>query len=780
MKQHRSFAVVLSIIASFLFGGAASPVIAQVPIVDATLGNPKLVQEIDCGAENGDLLFMDYPAGISKVETILDKPCRVLTNKEGNVKYFAYRVGEGKGLKPGATYRLAVEYPEDQSRTIYVLNWGCETASGFATGQSLGDVLKGKYVPSNSESLKYPLSGKMQTWSQVFNLHDRFPEIKRPRGLGPRPLTPADGFWVIFAQTPPFLDPLGAGTAISKISLYEIQDPTALALKINFPPEGLPRRHIFSREEMADGVLGYPHKPQDRDETQRGVKEIADWYDYKLQTMRFLGMNTLSKDLLEFGHNQGWDSADGGGDRWVYQSSTPFLWEQILDRAKKYGVTVLPYYEYRGTVGSDKSLALGPQHRARRLDGGETYTNITWTEGNNADITDPDTIADAKKLLDISLVKYKDKVPMIGAWFRQRPTAMPVSFNDKNLRMFSAEANGGKRIARAQLSSDKALLDKYYAWWFDKRVAFFDALRDHLREQIGPQAVMLYTNDASEPGRPLPRSITGEGKPNGWEWMQVVVTDDFATWSSALSGNTVFQYIKPYDIKDVVGKDMHLRALATWSENWDDKYDNVHSTPPNDPERYKDNDGVMLTYTYNKLYTVNSKNAFDAYNTKGGLAMVRHYSLNENEMSDGNDEVTGYFMCDVERSGPYSMMAEARAMANGNPTYIGALDGNSCNRGFPDYVRNFNAAFLSLPALPSEVAANASPDADVVVRAIKTPKHGTYFAVVNTSFVPKEIVVTLPAAGNTTDAATAQPVAADGGKVTLSLYPGQLRALHVK
>ena len=46
-------------------------------------------------------------------------------------------------------------------------------------------------------------------------------------------------------------------------------------------------------------------------------------------------------------------------------------------------------------------------------------------------------------MLDVSLLKYKDQVKMLGAWFRQRPTAMPISFNEKNMKMFSAEANGG-------------------------------------------------------------------------------------------------------------------------------------------------------------------------------------------------------------------------------------------------------------------------------------------------------------------------------------------------
>ena len=54
----------------------------------------KLIQEIDCAQENNDILFLDYPAGVSRIETVLDVPCRVLSNQEGDAKYFAYRMGK--------------------------------------------------------------------------------------------------------------------------------------------------------------------------------------------------------------------------------------------------------------------------------------------------------------------------------------------------------------------------------------------------------------------------------------------------------------------------------------------------------------------------------------------------------------------------------------------------------------------------------------------------------------------------------------------------------------
>jgi hypothetical protein len=773
-KTAVSVSLVALIVVTLLSDGLA----ADADGVEALLAKATLVQEIDCAAENKDLLFLEFPNGVSQVQSILGTPCRVLDNSSGDAKFFAYRLGEDKGLKAGGHYILTVDYPEDVSRAMYVANWGSESVAGFATGEAIGDVLKARYVPNNPESLKYPLSGRMQTWMQYFNLHDHTPEIKRTRGVGVRPLKPADGFWVIIAQPAAVLDPLSAGAAVSKIRLYEVTDPEALKLELRLPPEGLPRRHVYSREEMADSAVSTGHNPADNEPNMRGVTEIADWFEYKMNVMGFLGVNTFAKDLLEFGHNQGWDSTAGGGNDWVYQSSTPQLWEQILDRAARHKLSVLPYYEYRGSSGAT-SLALGSQHRAMPLSGGRDYTHIHWCEGINVDITDPDTVADFTKILDLTITRYKDKVEFVGAWLRSRPSAMPISFNDNNLKRFAAEANDGRRITRSHLQSDTALLDRYYDWWFDQRRAFLEAVATHLRDKVGPDQVLVYTNEVSEPGRALQRSITGEGKVDGWQWMHVVVTDDFDKWATILSDESHYQYIKPYDIGEVIRRQMHLRSLAAFSENWD-RWENRHSAPPEDPHRYRDSDRVMMTYGYNRLYTVGSSEPFDAYRSAAGLAIVRHYSLNENEMNVGDQELLGYFVADVERAGPFCMLAEARAVAHGDPWHLGSLFGNTSSRGFPQYVRNFHTNFLALPALPSTLVPNAASDPEVYVRQIPTDGHGTYLAIVNTGFVSKQNVrITLPGHGKVIDAVTGQAVAADGRTLTVSLYPGQLRSLHL-
>jgi hypothetical protein len=738
--------VAVSLLLAAQIGHAQATVDAGEPF-----GPLPLVDEVNCADPADPHEFVCDPPDATTVETLLGKPCRVLKPSEA-APFFAYRLGQGKGLKPGACYVLSVEYPEDQARSMFIGNRGCETMLGFATGAAVGDALHGKYTTSNPESLHYPLSGKYETWQTLFYLHDRFPDLNQPRGEGPRPMLPADGFYVVISQSRAANDPLSAGAAVSRIRLFEAPDPERLWLDLKLPPAPLPRRHVFYREEMADGTV------QSRDETQRGVADDIAWFEYKARLMRFWGFNTYCKDLLEFGHNQGWDSGPYGGTDWVNQSKTPDRWPQMLERIGRYGLEVLPYYEYAGSVGQK---SLGIRKRCRPLTRDDAYTHISWSEIANGDVTDPDTLADAKKVLDCTILRNKRAAHFLGAWFRTRPSHIPIGFGEAALLRFGWEANDGIAVTREQLKADPALLKRYYDWWFAHRHDFLVGLRDYLRQWNDPESVILYTTDTSEAGY----SLQSGG----------AVTDDPATWQGLVGqpGQEKLK-VRPYD--EVVKAGEYLPSMLAPHFNWGE-WEWQHSCPEPDPARYRDTEGVMLTYSMSRTYTVASPEAFEAFRTPGGLAAVRHYFLNEHEMN----EKLGYFVGDMERAGPCNMVVEARAMAEGDPRYLGYLASNCFNRGFPQYVRRFCAAFLALPALPSTVLQGAADDPEVVVRRIDTPGQGTYFAVVNTALVARlKVSVELPADGDVEDAATGQALPREGRRLTLSLDACELRALHVQ
>ncbi|NQT87022.1 hypothetical protein HQ560_09675, partial [bacterium] len=623
-----------------------------------------------------------------------------------------------------------------------------------------------KYVNSLNESIDAPLSGKWETWTHLFRLHDRFTEHNQlPRGDKPRPLVPEDGFHVTILQFSAKNIPMSKGAAAARIRLFAVTEPKRLNQKLNLPPEGLPRRRLFWREEMADGVIA------GKTPETRGLANFLDWYRFKAQRMQFLGMNTFSKDLLEFGANQGWDSTPYGGNQWVhFNAANKNRWEQIVALMGAHGLEVLPYYEYSGSKG-DKGL--GYERRCKplaRSDG--YYTHIKWLEKATADITDPDTYEDFKKMLDLTVVRMRTKAKFAGIWLRPR-SQLPVSFADAALARFAKEANKGNAVTREQIAKDKALYARYLDWWGGKRRDFLTAMRDYLRENGVDDAIVLFTGCPAEPGVSFP------------EWAPVMVTDSPQTWLPILGQkqhiNAKGETTTPIALDTVVSEGRYLKGLLALGKDWGG-YEVRHARPADDPQRYRETDGVLLSHAVNRLYTVASPATFDAYRAPAGLVIVRHYALNENMAFDTSDKPKlGYFIADMERAGPYCMLAEAVAMANGDPTMIGYLSGGNFGRGFPKYVREFNAAYLALPALPSQIVKGASSDPAVVVRAIKTEKHGTYLAIVNTALTPrKAVAITLPAKGPVTDAATGNALTAADGKLTLPFGPCRLRAIRVK
>ncbi len=733
------------------------------PVVDLPpFGRLSLVDEVRCDGEGSDHAFAEAPAGASRVQEILGRPCRVLPPRPGEGAWFGYRLGTRKLLRPGAPYVLVLEYPEDAPRSLIVVNTGCETSLGFHTGPAVGDALHAKYVSSNCESLDLPLSGAWETWTQLFRLHDRFTERGLVRGDKPRPLTPEDGFDVTVACFSAENDPLSRGPAVARIALYEVIDPEALVLPLNLPPPDLPRRRLFWREEMADGTIA------GKTPETRGVTRELDWYAFKADLMGFLGFNTFSKDLLEFGACQHWDPTPCGGNAWVhFDARVKDLWGEIVRLMGERGFEVLPYYEYSGSKGDQ---GLGYQRRCKPLTRDDAYTHIGWVESANADLTDPDTLTDFCRMLDCTVLAFRDRARFPGIWIRTR-SQLPVSFADAARARFAAEANGNQPVTRAQLRDDETLYRRYLEWWHARRRDFFAAVRDYLREKGIQDAFVLYSGCPGEPGVGFA------------DWTPRLVTDAPQAWAEVVRRpehrvrNQALQLLTP---ADVVRQGLYRRALTSPGLNWGD-WEVHHAQPADDPETYRDTPGIMLAFAFHRSYSVLDPAAMALYRSPAGLTMVRHYPLNENMLYDKEDrDRLGYFIADFERAGPACVMAEVLAMAFGNPTQIGYLAGGSFGRGFPVYVRDFNANFLALPALPAVRLEGVSSDPAVVVQAMDAGPRGAYAAVVNTG--PRAaagVRVRLPGKGPVKALASGRVLPSEDGAVTLDLRPFQLLAVGV-
>jgi len=748
-----------------------------IPVMTDITAGLKLIDEVD--PAKAAPAYESAP-DVSEVADVLGRPARLLPPGD-KAKAISYIIGKGKGLAPGKAYILTIDYPNDVPRTIFVANRGSDHERGWATGPAFGDV-RSQFTEATVESLNYPQSGQWETYKEYFQLLNRFQEIKgaRDKKEGARPGRPEDGFNVVIFQAKQLNDPRSEGAAIGKIRLYEVPDPNKLAATINYPPDGLPRRHIFWREEMAD--LAIQGKGDDN-----AVDNSVDWYIPKMKMAKILGINTFTKDLLEFGFNQGWETGD---QNWVMNAQPPNvdLWNRLVPAATAEGLEVLPYYEYKGAIGMSPD-SLGKQRRAKKLyhgKKGENYTGVYWTEPHNADLTDPDTLEDAKRLLDKTVVELKEQGNFAGVAFRTRNNHLPISFSDEAISRFKADNASDEQAQTASqdtliasFEGDKALYNKYLDWWFKKRAEFFTALRDYLREKLDRKDVQVVFIPWVSETIPV---VHNPEQPNGHAG---VVTDDMAWWKSYASPITDGWWrwhLNPTNINDITSANWY-GSILTDHGNDSINGEGWHSAPTADPENYQKIEDVTLAYPIGRQLAVANPENLEKFHSANGLTVVRFYPLNEEHEDPGVtpspfDHLIGYLSVDVDRAGPHMVLDQARAVAYGGPTNIAYLSGSSWSTGFPEVLRRFNQAFLAVPALDSTRVENAASDPEVVVRETKTPKDGTYYYVVNTSMNRKTgVTVNLPAKGAVMNLVTNTKEAVAPLKVDLD--SAELRAYRV-
>jgi regulation of enolase protein 1 (concanavalin A-like superfamily) len=741
-------------------------------------------------------------AGANTVATIYGKQARTMPthDAQGNplpqadtAATMGYIIGANKGLVPGNAYILAVEYPDDVPRAMYITNRGADYIRGLATGPAVGDA-RAQFTEASVESLSYPQTGQWKVYKEYFHLLDRFQGVVGLREPAPgyRPFTPAQGFYVAITRMKHLNDPRSEGAAIGYIRLYAVADPTALYAPINYPPANLPRRNIFWREEMADGLLSSTGNANDF-----AVSDSVNWYVYKMKMAKVLGINTFTKDLLEFGFNQGWESGD---ENWVMNGQAPNnnLWTRLVPKATAEGFDLMPYFEYKGGIGLFNQ-GLGNERRAHKLyhdvkitcGNSEFYDCAWWTQGQNADLTDPATLVDAKRTLDRTVGDFKAKAKFSGIWFRMRSNCLPMSFAPATIARYVAANPSDSGTTPASLitsyEGNKQLYNRYVDWWFVQRVNFLTSLQQYLRTTLAiPNAQVLFTPWTSEAVPPLHKLGETYGQAG-------VVTDDMTWWTTFFNNLPVswwkYQWQPtPYSqittdhlYRNVLGEQLPINSSL--NPNSEEQF---HGSPIADPQHYTSLDGIMMTYPIGRLFTLDDVTTGGAplltsFKCASGLTVVRHYTLNED-----NGEVDpmpldgqlGYLSVACDRAGNHLMLQQARAIANGDPRNLGYLEASSLSTGFPEIMRRFNQAFLAVPALPSTVVSGGANNTNVVVRRITTTGQGTYFYVVNTSMSPVTgVTVTLSGTGTVKNLVT--NTAESGTTLNLNLDPAELRAYRV-
>lgn len=700
--------ICLSLVVSVIFFNFATAEI--VPGLE-TYGDLTLVDSIECATDTQHS-FREFPAGRSYVSNILGQACIVMhhvktsetSNGNESSAYMSWRIGKGKNLVPSDPYLFVVEYPDDAPRSSTIINRGAPTRRGFHTGITVGDALSPPYVMNFPESYEIPLTQGFEKIEQVMYLVEKAVTYNEQ---GSRMDTSVEGFDIAFALFPQEDQKASHGVALKSIKLYHINDEENLKAKITYPKGNTPRRVVTFREEMSD------------DGGHASFADPVQWYRNKGRLMSALGMNTYSRDLLEFGYCQYWDPAyNNYGDGWMnYNYEMRGLWEQVVTVMGEQGHNLFPLYEYAGGRGAWDSLGnkklVKPLFIDTKTDA--RFNNQDYQENCLVDITSAAAHEDFKKVLDCTIIRFKDKANFLGSWVRSRGQ-MPVSFHENTVALFCQEKGYDSATVTRRYIADQGMnsdiYKEYMAWWYLKRVEFFNEMQKYLEENGVANAKSFYTSCPAE---------TGEYAYN-W-WGGTVANND--TWANVSGESAISVGAATWNYNEYCLK----REWPTWGN-----YEFFHTTPTDDPQNYANLKNVGLTYPFNRVYTVVGGYDKSWRNSSDDLFFVRHHSLNENALTDENGtHILGYYTADFEKAGRGCMLSELWSMAICDPTMIGYLFGYDLGRNNAKPVREFNQNFLALPATKSTVVSGGYWGAELTVRRWDTEESGTYFAVINTS-----------------------------------------------
>ena len=694
-------------------------------------GDLTLVDSIDCATDTVHE-FHQYPDNASSVTTVLGESCRTMPHIEGSASYFSYRLGAGKGLVAGDMYLLVAEYPDDVPRTMTLLNRAMDSRNGFHTGRSIGDTLNAHIIPqTHCESWDVPLAAEYKRIEQLMVLNENvYPHDSTD---GKKFLKSAtDGFDVIFQLFQKEDAPDSAGAAIRSIRLYHVNNESALSATINYPRDA-PRRYVTIREEMTDDT---------------GRSFNADWHDWmrnKVRLMKTLGINCYSRDILEFGYNQYWDITCGGKYSGWFNGTTDYYSDEV-DICSDAGIFLMPYYEYAGSRGPS-GLGYSEYRKCVPLfinSNGSTHFNkfvqaSNGASGANVDITDSAANEDFRKILESTIIRYKDKANFVGAWIRNRGS-IPMSFSDNTLARFNSDTKrtGGDAVTRqtfieatgkttegdayreiVNLCKVSDIYGEYREWWYGKRADFLSDMQKYLATNGIDNAKLFYSGCIDEAGL---IGILGD-------WYNQY--DDFVAANSENDWRALSGYSKTIKSIGWAAGDYQSNFLKrdewTW---WPLEYN--HAAPMADPVTYQTRSNVAVAYPYNCIYTVVAPNEAPKYrNATGDLFFSRHYCLYEGCGSDLN----GYFTCEMDRADRACMLPELYAVAYQDPTTIGFLQGNQLARNFTIPFREFSENFLSLPAVKGTVLQGGKWDDVLTVRKYVVGGD-QYYAVINTSGSP--------------------------------------------
>ncbi|RLD09912.1 MAG: hypothetical protein DRI44_07395, partial [Chlamydiae bacterium] len=639
----------------------------------------------------GEEMVTDHLTG-SRRTNIWNGIGRAVTHNRG---FFGYMLGVN--LKLNMPYLLEIKYPEDAPRTFSFLVGNELYSPGIHTAHTMGQP-EPRYF---TEQIKFPLSKKVET--AKFIVWAGVQEIR-------------SGFYVGVADPGSLNAPFSRKPLLVEITLNEFQTMGIPKIKRTFPKEY--QRYTWVESEDA--------LPKDNVRFSPLINTV------------FYGLNSVAPAVLS------WNAHGTANNSILFKSEqyrqpvrsliegTEYETDKIEDSNKRYNfwseylrwsyqlkLNVFPRFEYGG------SDDLPEKAHVVKSDGKPPLPYVRPSTGkelsDSADITYPETLEDAKKLICEGVLnikgKYKDILRQLIV--RRRANFLSTSYSENAINLFEKETKTklkGETLKQKRLDIIARFQSEYRKWYQGKLMSFLEKLHktyeDLLEAQTGP---LIY-----------------------YHWRRSGMPFEDVYFESLQKWNTKMKQIRNLPFEGFplpkVNDDILTNAIGKWTTTEDGLFLDSASS----------NTILCEAPVYGKLAS-NSAKYLKMFKRDGKLAVKIVPAIHSTTKIYLRQKQRSYFAGETfYHSRQFMMYEPVSLMSVANPTYLSFEQANPVCFPFANYARRFFMNFLSLPDIPmEEIPQSKQANGLIVKMGVLGSK--TYVAVINKSFQPvKNAKIFLP------------------------------------
>jgi len=617
---------------------------------------------------------------------------RVVSHDRG---FFGYSVGVN--LELNMPYLLEIKYPEDSPRTFSFLIGSGIYTPGINTAHTMGQP-EPRYF---TEQIKFPLKKKAAVAKYI--VWAGLEEVK-------------NGFYVGVPDPGKLNAPFSRKPLLIEISLSEFQTIGIPKTHRTFPKKY--QRYSWVESEDAFSKDNVRYSPL-INSIFYGLNSVApavlSWNAHGAANNSILFKSTQYRQSVRSlinGEEYETDKMEDSNKRYDF-------WDEYLNWARQLKLNVFPRFEYGG------SDDLPENAHVIKSDGEPNVPYIRASTGkslsDSADITYPETISDAEKLIKDGVLNikedYKDILKQLIV--RRRANFLSTSYSDNAIKLFEEETKTklkGDSIRQKRLDVIAKFQLKYRKWYQSKLMSFLEKLHSTYTENLeidtGP---LIY-----------------------YHWNQSGMPFDGVYHETLQKWNTKMKQIRNLPFEGFplpkINVDVLTNAVAEWTITEEGLFLNDVAS----------NSVLCEVPVYGKL----------ASNSDEYLKMFKHNEKLAVKIVPGIHLTTRIYLKSKQHSyyagetfyhpRQYMMYEPVSLMSVANPTYLSFEQANPVCFPFAEYARRFFMNFHALPDIPMEIVKQNSKANGLIVK-MGTLGSKTYVAIINKSFLPvKDAKIFLP------------------------------------